>query len=52
MSLETGNDELAKDRMRAVVAAWLAKGLILPTSKEAMVYGHGGIDDLGDGGCR
>jgi hypothetical protein len=44
MSLETGNDELAKDRMRVVVADWLARGLILPTGKAARVYGPGGLD--------
>jgi hypothetical protein len=44
MSLGTGNDELAKDRMRVVVAAWLAQGRILPTSKAARVYGPGGLD--------
>jgi hypothetical protein len=44
MSLETGNDELAKDRMRVVVADWLARGLILPTGKVARVYGPDGLD--------
>src|SRR5262249_7088902 len=44
MSLGTGNDELAKDRMRVVVSDWLARGLILPTCKAATVYGPGGLD--------
>jgi hypothetical protein len=44
MSLETSNDQLAKDRMRVVVGAWLARGLILPTCKAARVYGPGGLD--------
>jgi hypothetical protein len=30
--------------MRIVVAAWLAQGLILPTSKAAIVYGPRGVD--------
>jgi hypothetical protein len=44
MSLGTGNDELAKDRMRVVVAAWLSQGLIPPTGKAARVYGPCGLD--------
>ena len=44
IGLKTGNDELAKDRMRVVVADWLARGLILPTGKAARVYGPGGLD--------
>jgi hypothetical protein len=44
MSLDTRNDELARDRMRVVVADWLARGLIPPTGKAARVYGRGGLD--------
>src|ERR1700730_1479242 len=44
IGLKTGNDELAKDRMRVVVADWLARGLILPIGKAARVYGPGGVD--------
>jgi hypothetical protein len=43
-SLGTGDDELAKDRMRIVVADWLARGLISPTGKAARIYGPGGLD--------
>ena len=44
MSLDTRNEELAKDRMRVVAAAWLAQKLILATTKAARVYGPGGLD--------
>jgi hypothetical protein len=44
ISLGTGDDELAKDRMRIVVAEWLARGIILPTGKAARIYGPGGLD--------
>jgi hypothetical protein len=44
MSLGTGDDELAKDRVRIVVADWLTRGHISPTGKAARVYGAGGLD--------
>src|SRR5262249_40620523 len=43
MSLGTGKNELARDRMRVVVADWLARGLISPTGKAARVYAPGGL---------
>ena len=44
MSLGTEDHELAKDRMRIVVADWLTRGLISPTGKAARIYGPGGLD--------
>jgi hypothetical protein len=44
VSLGTGDDELAKDRMRIIVADWLTRGLISPTGKAARIYGPGGLD--------
>jgi hypothetical protein len=44
MSLGTEDDELAKDRMRIVVADWLVRRLISPSGKAARIYGTGGLD--------
>jgi hypothetical protein len=43
-SLNTGERDIARDRLRVLVADWLACGLLKPNSKAVLIYGPGGSD--------